>query len=453
MAESKILTDITARVEKLNIFELRQVARAVGVHRPADGKKSRVIEAILQIAQGISAPEPQSLRGAPPKSQMYDEQLVADIKTCREYYLALIGGQQVEEPRLSTVSDSVYEHIEGNTHSCSGILDASGKYAFLRVNGVAVTQDSDIFVHESFINRYSLRQGDLICGKCMRKSENEAAGFVELISVNGVSPEEAADRRHFSRLTHIYPATTVKTSIESGDTACRMIDVFSPVALGQRAFISAPFRSGKTTLIKQIAAGISRNYPKIKVILLLLNARPEEVTDFKRLLPDCVLLYTTFDMPAESHALATELAFEYAKRQTELGNDTMVFFDGITRLSRSFASQGKAAEEINKLLYCACNAEEGGSLTVISTLATDDALYNEFIGLANMVIALSPELSARRIFPAIDARHSFADGDERLLSSEELTAAAHLRELPAEEIIKIFRQTKSNEEIILNYKR
>ena len=453
MAESKILTDITERIEKLNIFELRQVARAVGVHRPADGKKSRVIEAVLQIAQGICAPEPQSLRGAPPKSQQYDEQLVADIKTCREYYLALKGGEQVEEPLLSTVSDSVYEKVESSAKPCGGILDLSGKYAFLRVNGVTATQNSDIFVHESFINRYALRQGDKVCGTCMRKSENECAGLVEVLSVNGNKPEDTANRRRFSQLTHIYPATTVKTAVQNGDTACRIIDLFSPLALGQRAFISAPSRSGKTTLIKQIATGISRNYPKIKVVLLLLNARPEEITDFKRSLQGCELFYTTFDMPAESHALSAELAVEYAKRQTELGNDVILLFDGITRLTRSFGLQGKAVEQINKILYCACNAEEGGSLTVISTLASDDALYNEFIGLANMVITLSPELSARRLFPAIDAKSCYADGDERLLSNDELNAAAALRELPAEEIIKLFKQFETNEEIILKYKR
>lgn len=453
MAESKILTDIKQRIEKLNIFELRQVARAVGVHRPADGKKSRVTEAILQIAQGICAPEPQSLRGAPPKSQQYDEQLVADIKTCREYYLALNGGETVDEPQLMTVSDSVYEQIEGNAQTFCGILDISGKYAFLRANSVTAATNSDVFVHESFISRYALRQGDFVCGKCMRKSEYEAAGLVELISVNGKNPGAASERRNFSALTHIYPEITVKTAAVSSDIACRIIDFFSPVALGQRAFISAPPRSGKTTVIKQIATGISRNYQQIKVILLLLNARPEEITDFKRALPDCELLYTTFDMPAEKHALTAELAMEYAKRQTEIGKNVVVLFDGITRLTRSYSLLSKAEEAINKLLYCACNAEEGGSLTVISTIATDDPLYDSFISLANMVIALSPELSAKRIFPAIDARLSYADGDERLLNNDELNAAATLRELPAEEIVKLFRQTKTNEEIILKYKR
>ena len=160
-----------------------------------------------------------------------------------------------------------------------------------------------------------------------------------------------------------------------------MIDVFSPLALGQRAFISAPARSGKTTLIKQIAQGICANYPYLKVIVAALCERPEVITDFKRTLVDCELFYTGFDMSAENHLRTLRLAAEYAKRFPETGEHAIILFDGITRFMQNCSSEAVARDEINKLLYSACNAEEGGSLTILSTISQDDV--NHKIGRAS----------------------------------------------------------------------
>lgn len=449
MTESRILNDVKSRLDKLNIFELRQVARAVGVHRPADGKKSRVTEAILSIATGETAPEPPSLRGAPPKSQQFDEQLVADIKTCREYYLALNAGASAREPNVLTVYDSAAERLQKSLKEYCGILDTSGEYAFLRVdeNGY---NGGEVFVHETFITRFKLRYGDFIVCKGMRKTEDQIPGLVEVVSVNGVACEDLTERAEFSQLTPVYPASIIKTECAGGDIACRIIDVFSPLALGQRAFISAPARAGKTTLIKQIAQGICANYPYLKVIVAALGERPEVITDFRRTLVDCELFYTGFDMPAENHLRTLRLAAEYAKRFPEAGEHAIILFDGITRLMQNCPSEA-AREEINKLLYSACNAEEGGSLTVVSTISQDDANHNSFIGLANMVISLSPELAEQRIFPAIDVKKSFADGEERLLGADALKTARALRAMPLQEIIEIFKKTYSNGELIEKY--
>lgn len=452
MQDSRILQDVAKRLEKLSIYDLRQVARAVGVKRPADGKKSRVSEAILSIATGETAPEPPTLRGAPPKSQAYDEQLVADIKTCREYYLALKGGASVSEPQ-STVSVADSDGLAIEEKEVSGILDKSEKFCFLRTHGCTVSDDG-VFVHESFLQRFYLREGDFVTGMAKRRNRGEAFGLVSISSVNGKAVEEAVTRRNFSELTPVYPKVNVKTSQKNDSIACRIIDLFAPLGLGQRAFISAPLKSGKTRLLKEIATGILRNYPNIMTIATLIDERPEEVTDFKRTLDNAELFYTTFDMSAENHIKCAHLAFEYAKRQVEAGADVVMLFDGITRLNRAY-SGGNLAEDIKKLLFCACNAEEGGSLTLISTISNDleSTAYNEIIGTANMVITLSRELAANRIFPAVDIKATYAEREEFLLSDEEIRAAARLRgELSDEEIIKLFKQTSDNGEIVFRYK-
>ncbi|MDE7087681.1 MAG: hypothetical protein K2O67_05770, partial [Clostridia bacterium] len=169
--ETKILLDVKESLEKLNIYELRQVARAVGVHRPADGKKSRVVEAILEIAQGKATPEAPSLRGAPPKSQTYDEQIVSQVKTCREYYLAL-GGENHTQTHVNQMQ--VNDSSKALEEVYEGILDRSGKYAFLRVNGCVATPLKDVFVHDTFITRFNLKEGDYIVCKGKRKSLDEA---------------------------------------------------------------------------------------------------------------------------------------------------------------------------------------------------------------------------------------------------------------------------------------
>lgn len=453
MPENKIYEDIKLRLEKLNIYEVRQVARAVGVHRPADGKKSRVISAILDIASGKVMPAAQSLRGAPPKSSVCDEMLVADIKTCREYSLALFG-ESVQEKPVSTVHDSA----SSESSAFSGILYNDGKKYFIREN----ESGKNIFVHESFINRFDLREGDLIAGERRRKSAEDSYGLSGITYINGNLPE-TAPRRDFNKLTHTYPAVKLNLSVNGGGAALKMIDLFSPLALGQRAVVCSSAKCGKTTILKQIAAAICANYSNIKVLAALIDERPEDLTDFKRSVEGCEVYCTSFDMPAESHMREVRLCFERAKRIAECGGNAVILFDGISRLIRSLSfgarsgfNEFSAVEEVKKLLYCACNAEEGGSLTVVSTLSSDGlntneaAVYGEFKQLANMVITLSRELAEKRIFPAIAPAESYADREETFLSDVEIKAAAALRELPAEQVVKIF-ETSNADEIIAKY--
>lgn len=442
MRPDEMLKDIEKRLEKLNIYELRQVARAVGVHRPADGKKSRIEEDILGIASGAVTPIEQSRRGAPPKSQQYDEKLVADINACRKAHLS--QSLEVDEPDETKNVLRVNDSGAISEGEISGFLRIDGNRASLYAGGDF--SGGGVTVHEMFIARHSLKTGDFIKGRCVG-GNNRIPALAEIYFINGIAAGEREERRSFDELTHIYPATTLKTEHKNGGLACRFIDLFSPLALGQRGFLKCPTKSEKSEIIKAVAAGISCNYPNLKVIVILIDELPEVISDFKKHLSGATLLYTTFASPRESHIATARMGFEHAKRIAEDGGDAVILFDGVTRLAHAYGED--YAAEIKKLLFCACNAEEGGSLTVLSTLLNDGGeIYGEFSPLANMAVTLSTGLAERRLFPAVDIKNSFADREEYLLSAKELGAANALRNLPAEEVFKLFNETRTNAELI-----
>lgn len=443
MRPDEMLKIIEERLEKLNIYELRQVARAVGVHRPADGKKSRITEEILGIASGAVVPVEQSRRGAPPKSQQYDEKLVADINACRKARLSqsLTVSCEEEQKTVLKVNDSG-GILQGEA---SGFLKISGGRAALHPEGDF--SGNGISVHEMFVSRYSLREGDFVKGRCVNGGNNNIPALAEVYSVNGIAVEDRGQRRNFDELTHVYPATTLKTGHDGDNILCRIIDLFSPLALGQRGFIKCPSKSEKSEVIKQIAAGISRNYPRLNLIIILIDELPEVISDFKKSLIGAKLFCTTFAGTRECHVKTARMGFEHAKRLVEDGGDAVILFDGVTRLAHACGED--YAGEIKKLLFCACNAEEGGSLTVLSTLINDGgAVYGEFSPLANVAVALSSELAERRLFPAVDIKNSFADREGYLLSAEELKAADKMRGMSAEEVLKLFNETRDNAELI-----
>lgn len=359
MQENKMLNDIQERLNAKTIHEVRRIARAVGAHSESS-QKSSIMQAILAVAQGIVLPQPPSKRGAPPKSEETDERLVADIKICCEYCLALKSGEQGERQFL-TVNDSGYG-------------------------------------------------------------------------------------RRFSELTHVYPEKRISLSSERGQTDLRIIDLFVPVVLGQRVLISSDSNSGKTELIKSIAQGICRVYGDIKVIVLLLNARPEEVTDFKRTIKGAELFCSAFDVPAQNQVTNALRAFDCAKKYVENGYDAVVLADGLF-------SGYIGAEQVKQMLYCACNAEEGGSLTVVAALPKNTANFGDYSATASSEIVLSSELSRARIYPAIDVKKSYMGRESVHLTADELKVTNALRaKYSAEEIINIFKNTESNEEILLKYK-
>ena len=436
----KILVDIAARLNRLNIFEMRQIARYFGVSKPAESKKEQLISEVLDIAQAKASPKAPSKVGAPPKSQSYNQELVADIEACRRYYLQLGDSLSFSSPRgqILTVTDTESEKISKNIKQVTGILDKTDIFV-LRDNGYS--NPYGVFVDESYVNRYGLRFGDMVCGMAQRGGEGEGYGLIDVISVNGGQPSK--DRKNFSSFTRIYPEKRIRTG-HSGDIACRIIDLCSPLAFGQRAFITGPANSGKSALLKSLLKGIKIN-AEVCVVTLLVGARPEEVTDFKRTLGEENLFFTTFDMPDEEHVQAVRLVTEYAKRLCENGKNIVLAIDGLGNFVRALSHD--RVEELKKLLFSACNAEEGPSLTLLTVLESEESVFGGVSALADMCIELSGELAKNRIFPAINIRGCFADRSETLLESCEIKLATSLRTYSGAQAIELFKQTSDNSEL------
>lgn len=424
MQSEKFLEEIESRLNGMTIHEVRQTARVIRAH-VTSGQKGAIIESILNIASGREEPAPATTRGAPPKSDRFDEKTVEDILSCREYCLATF-----ERPAAFNVNDPNYEYIANSECEHLGVLDKEGD-AFFVLDG------DKLFMPDVFLKKYNLRQGDEIRCKSRRTSVADCAGIYEVVSVNGIAVDDYPARVDFSSLTYIYPSVRINLS---GDAACRLADLFAPLAFGQRAVISSPPACGKTTLLKSIARGICSKYRDTEVVILTLGARPEEVTDFKKSEFKSKLFYTSFDKSHAEHYALSCLAFEYAKRKVEMKKNVVVLADGM--------SGALTAEEIKKFLYFAINAEEGESLTVVAALSNECNLSE----VANMLITLSPRLAVERVFPAIDILKSYSCREEYLLTQEEIKLASSIRRRllggePSEEIIRLFKEGATNGEI------
>lgn len=428
MRSEEILEEIKRRLDGMTIHEVRQTARGVHAHITS-GQKGAIIASVLDIATGRAEPAPVSKRGAPPKSDKYDENLVDDILSCREYFLAT---SSEPKPSETAVNDPSFEFSAKSEREYCGFLDKDGANYVVRAG-------EPLFIPEVFVSRYCLRIGDKLSCLGRKKSERDFAGVYEVLSVNGVSAEECAGggkkRNDFSHLTHVNPSVRIK--LTSGrESTLRMIDLFAPLALGQRAVVSAPSGCGKTTVLKAIARGICSKYRDFEIIILTLGARPEEITDFKKSGGEYTVFHTSFDRTDEEHYGVCNLAFEYAKRLAELGKNAIILADGL--------SENLPPDAVVKFLYCAISAEEGGSLTVVA------ATPENYAAISNMTLTLSPRLAAERVFPAIDILKSFSRGEEYLLSGVEKKLAAAIRYKLAhggaeEDIIELFGQTENNE--------
>lgn len=439
------MTDVLVQLRnKLNAKDVRslwKIGRAVGVKSPTSKPRDEVIEEIMSIAENKSDPSPRSARGAPPKTDDFDAALVEDINRCRRYFAGLTESE--EEPlRIAAQSP---ESADGED-TYSGVLEFSEKYWFVRTKNMQISSTGDVFVHASFVNRFKLRTGDYIVCKAKRRKENECPGVTFIISVNGVSPDSLR-RVSFENLTPCYPDRRFRLEYEGCSLTERVIDLFAPVGCGQRALVVSPPKAGKTTILKRMAQAIIRNYPQTKVIILLIDERPEEVTDFKRTVSGAEIAYSTFDRDDNHHVHTANLALEHAKRMVETGNDVVILMDSITRLTRAYnavCNSGRtltggldpqALVEPKRFFGAARNIDEGGSLTIIATALVntgsrlDDVIYEEFKSTGNMEIVLSRELAEARIFPAIDVKASGARKEELLLSEAELSAASKLRSL------------------------
>ncbi|MCD8041243.1 MAG: transcription termination factor Rho [Clostridia bacterium] len=471
------LQNLETQLKKRSIYDLRQIGRAVGVKRPADMNKQPLVDAIMDIAQCKSDPVPRSTKGAPPKSDVFDKELVELVERCREQTGLIIAQAKADgaEPQnLPEGEDNQCrvgnEYAEDEEKIYSGILEFTEKFWFVRTNNFEVTSNGDVFMHVTFINRFRLREGDYIVCKARRRRENECPGATYIVSVNGVRPDVLNPRPYFDRLMPCYPDSRYTLEREGGSLTDRVIDLFSPIGKGQRALIVSPPKAGKTTMLKGIACSITANYPDVKVIVLLIDERPEEVTDIRRTVQGATVVYSTFDRGEYHHIHAATLALEHAKRQVEAGGDVVLLMDSITRLTRAYNSitnsgrilsgglDPQALIEPRKFFGSARNIENGGSLTIIATALVDtgsrldDVIYEEFKSAGNMELVLSRDLAESRVFPAIDIKSSGARKEELLLSQEELSASYKFRQMigkrvTAENLFSMMAKTKNNKEL------
>ncbi|GIO45149.1 transcription termination factor Rho [Paenibacillus apis] len=348
-------------------------------------------------------------------------------------------------------------------------------YGFLRpINYLPSTED--IYISASQIRKFDLRTGDLVSGKCRTPKENERYfGLLQVNAVNGENPTVAAERLHFPALTPLYPQEKLVLETSPTHLSTRIMDVLAPVGLGQRGLIVAPPKAGKTLLLKEIANSISTNRPDIELFVLLIDERPEEVTDMQRSVKGEVIA-STFDELPENHIKVAELVLQRALRLVEHKKDVVILLDSITRLARAYnlvvPPSGRtlsggidpaAFHRPKRFFGSARNVEEGGSLTILATALVDtgsrmdDIIYEEFKGTGNMELHLDRKLAERRIFPAIDIRRSGTRREEVLLTKEELDTIWAIRKSMndshdfVEGFLKKLRDSKSNAEFLASF--
>lgn len=356
-----------------------------------------------------------------------------------------------------------------------GVLDinrAEG-FGFLRPLNYSSSQE-DIYISSSQIRRFDLRNGDLVSGTARPPRQGEKFnGLMQVGFVNGKDPEEAKERDHFPGLTPLYPEKQMILETTRGRIASRMLDLICPIGFGQRGLIVAPPKAGKTSLLKEIANGITTNHPDAELIILLIDERPEEVTDIERTV-NAEVVYSTFDQLPENHIKISELVLERALRLVEDGRDVIILMDSLTRLARAYnltiPPSGRtlsggidpaAFYRPKKFFGSARNIEEGGSLTILATALVetgsrmDDVIYEEFKGTGNSEIHLSRELAERRVFPAIDVKRSGTRKEEMLLSKEIIDVIWKVRHSikgdgleTSEQLVKQLKETKSNDDFI-----
>ena len=357
-----------------------------------------------------------------------------------------------------------------------GILEVMDGYGFIRCDNY-LTGEDDVYVSASQIRRFRLKTGDVLLGKMREKTATEKYGaLLRISSVNGVDPEIAKNRRAFEDLTPIFPNQRIKLDVNS-KVSMRIVDLLSPIGKGQRGMIVSPPKAGKTTLLKDIALSVQKSNPEMHLIILLIDERPEEVTDIKETVmgKNVEVIYSTFDEQPERHKKVSEMVIERAKRLVELNEDVMILLDSITRLARAYnltvtgsgrtLSGGRDPASLympKRFFGAARNTREAGSLTILATALVDtgskmdDVVYEEFKGTGNMELVLSRKLQERRVFPAIDVVKSSTRREDLLLTKEELEAINVIRkslnglkqEEAVENLIDLFTRTRSNEELV-----
>ncbi len=445
-----------------HIDVIRELGRQMGVRAPASKNKGKVIDEILAIQAGKLKPvNNDTNKGAPVKMR---PDISAYLKKNNDCDYTLV------KPKEPTKFKDVVNEENFVMEGCLEVPNP--KYGFLRaVEGEH--SPSDVYVSIENLRKYNLRRGDKVKAIARDTGSGDLPALQEVIQINDLPPELFLNRKDFDDLTPCYPTEQLKLELTSCESELdsRVIDIFAPIGKGQRGLIVAPPKTGKTTLLKSIAGSIEENYPEVKLIVLLIDERPEEVTDFKRSVKSEVV-FSTFDERPAHHVKVAESVINRAKRLVEVGKDVVILMDSITRLARAYnstiESSGKtlsggldplALQGPKRIFGSARNFEEGGSLTILSTALIetgsrmDDVIFEEFKGTGNMEIHLSRELSERRVFPAIDLNKSGTRREELLLSQEQLILSRKIRGMLSKEsdatdkLLEILKKSKNNSDL------
>ena len=447
------------QLQDKNLFELREIARENRVQSPTKLNKeeliSQIVEASSQRVKGLK------IRPVSRSSKLVD---------------APRRNAQNDVPEKAAESINEIMAVDETCEEREGILEIHPDgYGFIRVRNCEHSE-KDVYVSAIKIRKAGLRQGDMIKGIVKVAYDNKPAALLIINTINGVPAEELRKRPRFDDLVPIYPDERLKieNARSKNDFAIREIDLIAPIGKGQRGMIVSPPKAGKTTLLKKIANSISENYPDVTLMVLLIDERPEEVTDMQRSIKGEVI-YSTFDEMPEHHTKAAELLLSRAKRLVENGKDVVILMDSLTRLARAYnltiPPTGRtlsggidpgALHSPKSFFGSARNIENGGSLTIIATALVDtgsrmdDVIYEEFKGTGNMEIHLDRKLSEKRIFPAIDLNRSGTRREDLLLSQDELEGVWTMRKIlssgdtesAAENLLQMLVKTSSNAEFI-----
>jgi len=450
----------------MSLNDLREAAKELGIKSIVKYRKHELVDLINAERAKIAPPaveetpqeKPQERPTRPPYRRPHSDQA----------------------ERLDSVGFAKQQGIEqldsGITEQ--GVLEimADG-FGFLRMENF-LPGAGDIYVSPSQIRRFNLKTGDLVGGNIRIPKENEKfAALLYVKTINGDLPETALKRKNFEDLIPIYPLEKIKLEIEPRELSTRLIDLIAPIGKGQRGMIVAPPKAGKTILLKKIANAIKTNHPSMHLIVLLIDERPEEVTDMQRSIegPQADVVYSTFDEQPEHHKRVAEMVLERAKRLVEQGKDLIILLDSITRLARAYnltvppsgrtlsGGLDPAALHMPKKFFGAArNIEDGGSLTILATALVDtgsrmdDVVFEEFKGTGNMELVLDRKLSEKRIFPAIDINKSGTRREENLLNQAELDAVYSIRRVMSkmttvdmtENVVDMLVKTRTNEEFV-----
>ncbi len=433
------------KYESLSLSTLRDLAKARKMKGVSGMKKQELIDAMLQ-------------RDAEENAEEAREEAKEEVK---------------QEKKETT---DIEQLDSGN--SADGILEVlQDGYGFIRCENY-MPGDKDVYVSPSQIRRFNLKTGDILRGNTRVKTQQEKFSALLYVStINGLRPAEAARRPNFEDLTPIFPEQRICLEQPGSSVAMRVVDLISPIGKGQRGMIVSPPKAGKTTLLKEVALSVKRTEPNMHLLILLIDERPEEVTDIKEAIegPNVEVIYSTFDELPEHHKKVSEMVIERAKRLVEHGKDVMILLDSITRLARAYnltvppsgrtlsGGLDPAALHMPKRFFGAArNMREGGSLTILATALVDtgskmdDVVYEEFKGTGNMELVLDRKLQEKRVFPAIDIPKSGTRREDLLLTKEEQEAAYIIRKamngMKAEEavdnLLNMFARTKTNKELV-----